>query len=88
MKITVEVDCSPAEARQFFGLPDVQPLQAKIMAEVERRMMAEMDRFSPDAALKTWLTMMPQSAEQMGDAMTKLFTQGFGPVRPPKTGAP
>jgi hypothetical protein len=29
MKINVEVDCTPLEARQFFGLPDVQPMQTR-----------------------------------------------------------
>ena len=27
MKITVNVDCTPDEARHFFGLPDVKPMQ-------------------------------------------------------------
>ena len=31
MKITVNVDCTPEEARSFLGLPDVQPLQAAVM---------------------------------------------------------
>ena len=28
MKITIEVDCSPEEARQFMGLPDVEQANA------------------------------------------------------------
>ena len=28
MKITIEIDCTPDEARQFVGLPDVKPMQA------------------------------------------------------------
>ena len=35
MKITINVDCTPAEAREFFGLPDLRPLQAAWLAEVE-----------------------------------------------------
>ena len=27
MKITVNVDCTPLEARQFMGLPNVEPMQ-------------------------------------------------------------
>ncbi len=27
MKITVDIDCTPEEARAFFGLPNVQPMQ-------------------------------------------------------------
>lgn len=75
MKVTMEVDCTPQEARQFLGLPDLQPLQAAVLAEMEKRMMAEMDRFSPDAVLKNWMTLMPQSAEAVQDMFTKLFTQ-------------
>ena len=29
MKVTVDVDCSPAEARAFLGLPDVTPIHDK-----------------------------------------------------------
>lgn len=78
MKVTVEIECTPAEARQFFGLPDVEPLQQKIMAEVERRTMAELERFSPDGLLKAWLTLAPGSAAQMHEAFGRLFQPGFG----------
>ena len=49
MKVTVDIDCTPAEARAFFGLPDVQPLQAAVMDRLQERMMSEIDRFSPEA---------------------------------------
>ena len=26
MKVTVDIDCTPADARAFLGLPDVTPL--------------------------------------------------------------
>lgn len=28
MKVKVDIDCTPEEARAFFGLPDVRPLHA------------------------------------------------------------
>ena len=77
MKCTVEVECTPLEARQFFGLPDVQPLQATIMAEVEKKMLSEMDRFSPEGVLKTWLSMFSQSPEQMQQALAKMMFTGL-----------
>ena len=52
MKITVNVDCTPLEARQFMGLPDVEPMQKAAMAEIEKRMMAELERFSPEIAVQ------------------------------------
>lgn len=42
MKITINVDCSPEEARSFLGLPDVKPMQTAMMEEVENRMRANM----------------------------------------------
>ena len=35
MKITINIDCTPAEAREFVGLPDLRPLQAAWLAEIE-----------------------------------------------------
>ena len=63
MKITVEVDCTPLEARKFLGLPDVEPLQASMMAKLEERISEEMNRFSPEALMKSWFSFFPQNAE-------------------------
>jgi len=63
MKITVEVDCTPIEARKFLGLPDVEPLQASMMAKLEERISEEMNRFSPEALMKSWFSLFPQNAE-------------------------
>ena len=38
MKIKLDVDCSAEEARAFLGLPDLRPMQATLMADLERRM--------------------------------------------------
>lgn len=35
MKVNVEVTCTPEEARAFFGLPDIKPMQDRIMTEIE-----------------------------------------------------
>ena len=32
MKVTIEVDCTPVEARTFLGLPDVTPLNEHLVA--------------------------------------------------------
>jgi hypothetical protein len=63
MKVTVDIDCTPAEARQFMGLPDVEPMQKAVMAEIERRMMAELERFSPESLFKAWAPVAGMNAE-------------------------
>ena len=49
-----------------------------MLAEMERRMLVEMDRFSPEALMKSWMSCVPQSPEQFQDAFTRMFQQGFG----------
>lgn len=83
IKVTVEVDCTPEEARQFMGLPDVQPMQAAVMAEMEKRVLAEMGRFSPEAVLKSWMSVIPQGPEQMQAAFMKIFQHGSATGKPP-----
>ncbi len=82
MKCRLEVDCTPLEARQFFGLPDVQPLQATIMAEVEKKMLSEMERFSPESVLKSWLSMFTQSPEQLQEAFARMMSTGLNRSKP------
>jgi len=56
VKITIDVDCTPAEAREFFGLPDLRPLQAAWLAEVEKRLVADMQKFSPEGIARSRLS--------------------------------
>ena len=78
MKCTIEIDCTPLEARQFFGLPDVAPLQARLMDEMQAKMLAEMERLSPDAMMKTWLSMFSQTPDQLQDLFSKMMLNGLG----------
>jgi hypothetical protein len=82
MRVTVNIVCTPEEARTFCGLPDLKPMQAAMMAEMEKRMMAEMDRFSPEAVMKNWMSLAPQNPDQMQEAFTRWFQQGFSGNKP------
>ena len=76
MKVTIEIDCTPDEARQFFGLPDVKPMQAALMAKMEAQMLEAADRFSPDAVLRTWMSLGPQGVDTFRDAFERFFRPG------------
>jgi methylaspartate ammonia-lyase len=74
MKVTVEIDCTPDEARQFFGLPDLKPLQGAVLAQLEKQMLDATAAFSsPDALLRSWLTLLPQGPDQMREMFTRFF---------------
>ena len=86
MKVTIEIDCTPDEARQFLGLPDLKPMQAALMARVETQMMEAADRFSPDAMLRSWMSLVPQTPDQLKEIVGKFFRSPTGGV-PGKTGS-
>ena len=73
MKVTIEIDCTPDEARQFMGLPDVKPMQAALMGRMESQMAEAADRLSPDALLRSWMALVPQSPEGMKDMVGRFF---------------
>ena len=72
MKVTVEVDCTPDEARAFLGLPDVKPMQAAVMAALEQQAVQAAGHFAPDAMLKLWFTTLPQMSSQMQEMFTRM----------------
>jgi hypothetical protein len=78
MKVNVEVDCTPLEARQFLGLPDVQPMQKAMMDEMHARMKDSIDKFTPEALMKTWFTFDPKMAERFQEMFVNLVGIGMG----------
>ncbi|HWW12635.1 MAG TPA: DUF6489 family protein [Brevundimonas sp.] len=64
MKINVEIDCTPAEARAFMGLPDVAPLNEHLVAEMKKRMDDNISAMQPDELMKTWTSFGLQAQDQ------------------------
>jgi hypothetical protein len=73
MKVTINVDCSPEEARTFMGLPDLKPMQESLLKEIEIQMRANMQAMSPEAMMKTWL---PATLQNAGE-LQKMFGAQF-----------
>ena len=67
MKVNVEIDCTPLEARQLIGLPDVAPMQIAVMDKLQQQMMANIDKLSPEALMQSWFTFDPKLAERFQD---------------------
>ena len=55
MKVHIEMDMTPEEARAFMGLPDVQPIQQKMMDEMQARMRAALDANDQEGMMRAWL---------------------------------
>jgi len=74
MKVTVNIDCTPEEARAFLGLPDVKPMQEQLMRELQERMAANIRAMEPEAMLRTWLPATLKGFEQIQEIFIAQMT--------------
>ncbi len=78
MKFNFDIECTPEEARAFFGLPDVTPMQERVMKELENQMQENIRNLSPEEMVKTW---MPATMQGWGE-MQKMFWGQMGMAAP------
>jgi hypothetical protein len=76
MKVNVEIDCTPLEARQFFGLPDVSPMQTAVMDKMQQQVMANIEKVSPESLIQSWFTFDPKLAERFQEMFVTMAGLG------------
>jgi hypothetical protein len=76
MKIRIDIECSPDEARAFFGLPAVEPMQKAMVAEIEERLKETLGTMTPEALFKTWMPAGVEGFEQMQKAFWSSMAGG------------
>ena len=74
MKVKIEIDCTPEEARAFCGMPDLTAAHEAMARGMEARIAEAVGQIDPEALLKAWL---PGGLKGF-DAMQKAFWEGFG----------
>ena len=85
MRISIDVDCTPEEARRFLGLPDVTPMQEALVAELQKRMMANLEATEPEALMRTWLPLGLQGLENVQKMFWSQLNQAMGEAQRKKT---
>jgi hypothetical protein len=79
MKIKIDIDCTPQEARAFLGLPDVGPVQEAVLAKVQERLLTYLDARDPEALLKLWF---PGGLQELTQMQEKFWQQLLGGAAP------
>ena len=82
MKMTIEIDCTPIEARTFLGLPDVSTLNDHLVAEMKTRMDDNIAMIQPEELMKNWMAFGGQATEQFQRLMTAAATRAMGGAKP------
>lgn len=75
MKVTLDVDCTPEEARRFLGLPDLTPVHQAYIEQMSKSIAEGLGQDHFAEMMKNWgpmsegaLTMWKTMFEQMGSA--------------------
>jgi hypothetical protein len=76
MKVNIEIDCTPLEARQFFGFPDVSPMQTAVMDKLQQQVVTNIEKVSPEALMQNWLMFDPKLAERFQDLFVTMTGLG------------
>ncbi|WP_300527082.1 DUF6489 family protein [Maricaulis sp.] len=76
MKVTIDIECTPVEARAFLGLPDVSVLNDRMVEEMVRRMEANMDSLEPEALMRQWTAFGGQMTDNFMSFMQQAASAG------------
>ncbi len=75
MKVTVNVECTPEEARAFMGLPDVVPLQDQMLEQMKVQMQKNAAAMDPETIFKT---LFPMNTEGFAELQKTFWGQFLG----------
>jgi hypothetical protein len=79
MKFTINIDCTPEEARAFFGMPDVAPLNKMIVDEMTTRAKNNMDTIAdPERLVKQWIAMSGKGMDALQGLMGAAMSSSGG----------
>ena len=78
MNIKLDIDVTPQELRTFFGLPDVEPLQRQMMAQIQEQMLKGAAGFDPMTLMKPFLPGNLQSLDGMQKAFWDAMNASAG----------
>lgn len=82
MRITINIDCTPEEARAFMGMPDVAPLNDMVVSEMTRRAKEQMDTLAdPERLVKQWVDMSGKGLDALQGLMGAALAGGAGTAK-------
>lgn len=77
MKVTINVECTPEEARVFFGAPDLAPIQGAVLDQMKNQMQKTAAALDPETMMKA---LFPVNSEGFADMQKAFWAQFMGPT--------
>ncbi len=69
MKVKIDLDMSAEEARTLMGLPDLEPMQKRLLEQVEKQLSTNLSYIDPEALVRAVLPAGAQGLEKFQDLM-------------------
>ncbi len=74
MRFQINFDCTPEEAREFLGVPDMMPMQQAVMDQLNTKLMDNMKTMAPEDLMKTWVPAIFQGWSEVQQNFWKQMT--------------
>jgi Tfp pilus assembly PilM family ATPase len=84
VKISIDIDCTPQEARTFLGLPHVEPMQEALLAQMQERLAQYLAATEPEALMSAWLPGGIKGLAKLQEQFWQQMTAMQDPGRKPK----
>ncbi len=78
MKITIDIDCSPEEARLLMGLPDVAAMNDELVASLGEKLRDSLSGEDPGVLFKQWFSGGLEGFEKIQKELWSRFSGGPG----------
>ena len=82
MKITIEIDLTPAEFRESMGWPDVSEFQNQLMDDIREKMQAGVEGYDPMSLMRPFLMQSASTMEGFQKAMAGMMGSVFSAGNP------
>ncbi|MFO1069585.1 MAG: DUF6489 family protein [Geminicoccaceae bacterium] len=82
MKFNIVVDCSPDEARRFLGLPELAPMQQRVLEAMEKRLVDAIAATDTATLVEQWMPLGLKGLDQWSSMWSQLAQAAAG--APPK----
>tara|TARA_R110000868_G_scaffold80384_1_gene228361 strand:- start:3990 stop:4274 length:285 start_codon:yes stop_codon:yes gene_type:complete len=78
MKVTIDVDLSPEEARRLMGLPDLEAMQQRLLGQLEKQLASNLSYIDPEMLVKAVLPVGAQGLENFQNLLWGLAKTATG----------
>lgn len=78
MKVKIDLDMTAEEARTLMGLPDLEPMQQRLLEQLEKQVSNNLSYMDPEAMIRAVLPAGAQGLEKFQDMMWGMARSAMG----------